>query len=327
MSIIICSCGNKIEYKEEPVLCEVCGNKNFFCPECRAPLSIPKNAVAVSCPYCNASLVAEDLSQEKLFFPVSYDESTGFSKFQWFLLNRFGIPDDMKVEFTPKNIKLHYIPLYIYDIKSSLTPEIIEKDTRGIIATDKVWFKEFIKDYRFPVKGKIYYKAEEIEGEIYDAELPEEVIKKRAYEIGREMSYEDARRFNISGSPEIEIKKEGMIYYPFYEIVYRYKGGTYRGVIDATNGVICYAEYPLSRGARTWLRIAGGLYALLSVLVGIVEGAVFYDLIPSIIVITQGIIIGAVIFFEAGKVKRGKEEIKTTEKKLIIESLDKKINL
>lgn len=328
MAFIICGCGNKLEYKGEEVICGVCQNKNLFCPECKASISIPKNAIAVSCPYCNATLLAKDIKDmdEKLFFPTAYNKSECLSKFQWFLLNRFGIPEDIKVKFTPKDIKLHYIPISIYDIKATLTPEIIERDIRGIIAADNIKFKNFIRDYRFAVKSKIYYKADEIKGKVYQPDVSRKVTEKTAKDIGVEMARSDMKRFDINTSPDIEIGYLGTIYYPFYEIVYAYDGKEYNGVTDASNGIVCYAEYPISPGTRNWLKIAGISYALISFIIGIVEGIVFGNIISLLIVWLQGLVIGAVIFFSASSVKKEKEVIKTSDKKLIVKYLDKSID-
>ncbi len=324
---ITCNCGKNLEYSGKPVICPECGFQNFFCPECGAPISIPGGSVAVSCPYCNASLVKEKIEEEQLFFPTSYDKSQSFAKLHWFLQNRFGIPEDIVTEFTPKNVKLYYIPVYVYRIKATLTEDIIEVDTKGIIGTSNVWFAPHISSYKFAVKSKIYYKADEIKGEVIEPGITKETAEKMAHDYGFNLASQDMGRFNIKGVPSIDVKYEGLIYYPMYEVEYLYRGQKFRGILDGANGVVAYAEYPMGTKTKLVLRTVGIFYMLLSGVIGFIEGVILSDLLSFIIVAGQGLVIGIGLIASARSRKKGAEEIKTTDKKIIVNNLNRKFSL
>ena len=323
---IICNCGEPSEYTGKAVECPKCGAQNFFCPECGAPISIPKSSIAVSCPYCNATLIKQKMDEEKLFFPTSYDKSQAFTKLHWFLQNRFGIPEDITTEFTPKNVKLTYVPVYVYTVKAELTPEIIETEMKGIIGTNKLWYGSHIENYKFAVKSKIYYKADEIKGIVLEQDITKEMAGKKANDFGYTLASRDRKRFNIKGNPKIDIKYEGLIYYPLYEVEYSYKGHSFKGILDGTNGVVVYSEYPMGTKTKIVLRTIGLIYILLSGIAGIIEGIIFWDAISMLIVMLQGLIIGIGLIAAAKSKKKGAEEIKTTDKKLLLSNLNRKIN-
>jgi len=311
-----------LDYSDEIVVCPDCGRQNFRCSQCAAPVSLDKDAVAVSCPYCSATLAKKDLSTDKLFFPISFNETNAYEKLHRFLQNRFGIPEDIATEYNPVHISLIYVPLHIYHIKSEMTHDIIEVDTKGIVASNKIWFAQNMDNYKFAVKSKIYYKQDEIKGQIMGVDFDKVTADNRARSYGYELSNKDKIRFNLHGSPNVEIKYDGLIYYPVYEIEYGYKNEKYKGIIDATNGVAIYTEYPMGRKTRYTLRTMGAAYIVLSMIIGILQGIFLWDYISTLIVIGQGIVIGGVIISGSGSRKKGSEEISSSDKKLFLSKLD-----
>lgn len=323
MSQINCNCGEVIPINKDAVFCQKCGNQNFYCKECGAPLSIPKGAVAISCPYCGFTLVQKDMTQEVFFFPVSYIQQTAAERLSWFLLNRFGIPPDICQCYQPQSVNLGFVPVFIYYIKASVTPQIYEVDTRGILGVRSSWFAQHLKDYKFSVKGKIFFKADAVQGSVMKPELTPDQVNAESNALAHKMAQEDVKRFNISAPRYVnDIRYLGMVYYPFFEIYYNYKGKMFKGLVDATNGTVCYSEYPMCSSTQTIVRMVGLIYLMISVLVGLLLAFVLLSPPGGIIAAIQGLIIGLMLIFSTGSKQKGKEEISTTTKKLIIDSLN-----
>ena len=57
----------------------------------------------------------------------------------------------------------------------------------------------------------------------------------------------------IVKTSKVEYVMDGEVLYPLYEVEYYYRSKLFRGVIDASNGVVCVVEHPMSSTARTML--------------------------------------------------------------------------
>ena len=78
---------------------------------------------------------------------------------------------------------------------------------------------------------------------------------------------------------------DGEVLYPFYEMDFHYRSKLYRGVVDASNGVVCVVEHPMSSTARTMLITTSIMLFIVTLI--LTTGLLFLDVVP---VFTPGVI-------------------------------------
>ena len=69
-----------------------------------------------------------------------------------------------------------------------------------------------------------------------------------------------------------ETKWEGLVHYPFWEVVYEYGGKEYHALVDAVDGSVVYAEYPIEKDKRKLLFIGGLGFLLVPMALGAYVG-------------------------------------------------------
>ncbi|MFT5684265.1 MAG: hypothetical protein ACI8RZ_005206 [Myxococcota bacterium] len=327
---MVCACGEHADGT-----CTACGRQNIVCPSCGGGISADASAVVVSCPYCDTGLKHRDLGGLPPYFPVNVTEAEAGERLRRFCLNRFGIPGDFERKFTVKSARQVYVPVYLFTVTARLSASIVETDTCAIVGHYGLWYQSAIADYRFAMRVRQYVDPDRIPGEVLDTTMGKEEAERQAQKFGEKLLARDRKRFSeVKGDSSITRTDEGQVFYPLYELTYRYGGKSYRGVVDAANGVVCLSDHPMSMGSRAIVLGSGGLmlgstavFALIFLatlfvaqglaVLGAVGGA-------GVITVTGGIA-GMRILWTAIRSHSSGEEIAAREQPLDIVDLDKQL--
>jgi len=243
------------------------------CENCFAVFKVPHKVPIATCPYCSYTFIADKEITEIYYFKVNFDSSSSFEKLIKFILRNFGVPSDFKAETTIKNYTLHYFPFHIVKaegkgkclykegifFKKRYKGDFIEVLDFYIPASIISSNLEVITNYKFGLRGREYFKPRMTKiGKYYIVQFD----KDYAINIAKSKVFESLKR-DISSACEGEeiieyIKTEylGITYYPFWEIIYEYKGEELRGIVDATNGRVLYSEYIIDPKARKFASLA-----------------------------------------------------------------------
>ncbi|MBW2523400.1 MAG: hypothetical protein JRI23_04470 [Deltaproteobacteria bacterium] len=265
-----CSCGQPLPSEGTVVVCSSCQRQNLTCSECGAHVTTAPEAVVAQCLYCSATLQHVDLSQGTPYFTVTFSEEEARGRLLTFLLNRFGIPSDFAQQFQVVDQRLVYLPVYQYRVTAWLTRSIFETDTKVVIASRGVAYRHVLDQYRFAVRAKVYADPRTIRGQVYPADVDRAAADREAWQFGGELLARDKQRFDeVPAQDAVQYHYLGSVYYPLYEITYRYGDKTFQTVFDACNGVVCQASHPMSQKARLAVRAAAMLYLGLAAVVAV----------------------------------------------------------
>lgn len=253
---MMCACGEP----SEGGTCTACGRQNIVCPSCGGGISADPLAVVVSCPYCDTGLRHRDISGAPPYFPVNLTEAEAGERLRRFCLNRFGIPGDFEQRFKASTARLVYVPVYLFTVTARLSASIVETDTCAVIGHYGLWYSDGIKDYRFAMRVRQYTDPDNVPGEVLKVTRSPEEAARQADAFGKRLLARDRARFSeVAADSSISCTDEGMVFYPLYELTYRYGAKSYRGVVDAANGVVCLSDHPMSLGSRAMVLGSGAL--------------------------------------------------------------------
>ena len=281
---MICACGEQADGT-----CTACGRQNIVCPSCGGGISADAAAVVVSCPYCDTGLKHRDLGSQPPYFPVNVSEGAAGERLLRFCLNRFGIPGNFERKFVVKATRLVYVPVYLFTVTARLSESIVETDTCSVIGVSGLWYRDAISDYRFAMRVRQYMDPDQVPGDVLEVGISSGQAALQAQKFGKILLARDRKRFKeVKGESSITHVDEGMVFYPLYEMQYRYGGKTYRGVVDAANGVVCLSDHPMSTKSRAMV-MGSGVVMLSSTLV---FALIF---LATLVVAQQGLaVVGAV---------------------------------
>ncbi len=282
---------------------EAGGRYRVKCSFCGAAFYVPKHVKYATCPYCGTTVALEtrkslEETRQHYMFRVyvsgnkAYDVAMGFASAQW------GAPSDLRERSSLTGMRLHYIPLYIYEINITADCKGFKKSIMPLIYVER-YLPYVMKKageeaaqvsapaiaplpipvpptYGFPARGREYFRPSKLkQGRYYQPNLdPDKVLErlKRGY---RERAMEEAAEACNLVHAEITIEDKsrliGLAHYPFWEITYSYGGETYRAVVDAADSTVVYLEYPIAARSRLiGLAGAAGLLLGSAVLGGII---------------------------------------------------------
>ncbi|RLB50797.1 MAG: hypothetical protein DRI90_23460 [Deltaproteobacteria bacterium] len=329
-----CACGQALQ-PGEVVLCSACGRQNLTCSNCGAQVATAPDAVVVSCLYCNTSLQHVDLGQGTPYFTVNVADHEVGARLLTFLLNRFGIPGDFQRRFRIVEQRLVYVPVHLFRVTAWLSQWISETDFKSIIAARKVPYRKELDGYRFAMRAKIYADPRKIRGAVYEIDVSQAEAHGEAERFGRELMARDKARFDeIPTTETIQCDHQGMVYYPLYEIRYEYGSKSFQSVVDASNGVVCHADHPMSLKTRAAVKVAGltylalGLVAALGLAVSpatgcgqVVDPAGIGGFGGAGLVLFTALVVGGRILYTALSRSRSGEEIAASEQPLELKEL------
>ena len=290
------------------------------CPYCGATFEVPKTVSVTVCPYCGTAIWID--SGEKVAEHYMYPDKTGFNRA---FKNALGIaerqypaPADLAETATPKGGRLHFIPLYIYHIK--VVAECPKKEESGIeedwttLSAVKKLPLGLSSTYRFALGSRRYFEPRRLERGVYHQPevSPERYIKKVSKKARGRAKWEAS-----CSRPKIkdETRWEGIVHYPFWEIVYEYGGREYKALVDAVDGSVVYVEYPIEDSKKKKLLIGGSGFLLFPMGLGAYVG---YKLGMPIIGTVSAAFTGApgaFIYWTIAFSERGKYRLKSRLKK------------
>ena len=274
------------------------------CPTCSAKFKVPDTVSVVTCPYCGTTFhvhTGEEAKEEHYFFPPMREDPAG--KLLKFLSRQYGAPADI-VDAKILEKKLHWVPVYFFYLHGKASETVEEVEFLGIPAGSPL--KTLLMDYPFPVRGKRFFEEAMVKkGTYHEPEMKKEEAEAIARSRLENALKEEAREeSSYLGKPELEVKFQGLVHYPVWEIAYEYGGETFRGnYVDGTDGRVIRAVYPLMSEARKKATLLGSGVIGLGVLLGAVASALYSSAWGLIGGLVSGIAAGAGIFSK-GSVKR-----------------------
>lgn len=270
--------------------------KTAKCPHCGAEIKVPSTAKIAVCDYCGFAFAIENPSLEvrHYIFRAVYDGPAAFEHLKRFIIGRPLVPKDFEKEASPADQKLYYIPIYLYKVDmeaycSKMDPHPIGWEYRYIteIAAGKIPI-ELPSPYPFPVSAREYFRPEFLRSGIFIApdRDPYSTLKKLKNdgkaEIGL-IASEACQWYHKYYYYIDNTEFVGLSHYPFLLITYSYKGKLYNALIDATDGNIVFAEYPISAENRLkWLMISLAGFLLVLPLSQLISNWLFGGAPPTI---------------------------------------------
>ena len=229
------------------------------CPTCSAKFKVPDTVSIATCPYCGTTFhvhTGEESQVDHFFFPPMREDPAG--KLLKFLSRQYGAPADI-VDAKVTKKELHWVPVYFFYLhgRSKSKETVEEVEFFGIPAGSP--FVTLLTEYPFPIRGKRFFDESIVKkGKYYEPDLDREkaeMIARSRLEsaLKREASEESA----YAGGLEFNVKFQGLVHYPLWEIHYEYGGERFVNFVDGTDGRVIRAEYPLMSEARKKATILG----------------------------------------------------------------------
>ncbi|MCD6525184.1 MAG: hypothetical protein J7K48_09425 [Thermococcus sp.] len=229
------------------------------CPTCSAKFKVPDTVSIATCPYCGTTFhvhTGEESQVDHFFFPPMREDPAG--KLLKFLSRQYGAPADI-VDAKVTKKELHWVPVYFFYLhgRSKSKETVEEVEFFGIPAGSP--FTTLLTEYPFPIRGKRFFDESIVKrGKYYEPDLDREkaeTIARSRLEsaLKREASEESA----YAGGLELNVKFQGLVHYPLWEIHYEYGGERFVNFVDGTDGRVIRAEYPLMSEARKKATLLG----------------------------------------------------------------------
>lgn len=292
-----CVCGNVVE---DNSVCTKCGRIHENCGVCGGHVVAMPKTMILSCPYCDTPLHKID-ADEAPYFPINFTREEIEAQLNRFLLNRFGIPDDFSSNRIVLDATVAFVPIKVFRVQAFLNDTIFEVDTKAIVLNPTIWYLSKIQDYRFSVHVKQVMQREAIESKVYPITIPDDHAELMLEPFEKALLKRDLDRFKeVESEPRVVKESQGKVFYPLYEVKYAYRGTEYRSVLDASNGVVCFAEYPMCSKSRASVGVAGvTMFIVTLVLTFIFSQYGEYTKLASTVVFCMGSLTSAHILWTA----------------------------
>ncbi len=255
------------------------------CPGCYAEITVPETVHVTTCPYCGLTFRISETGAERVdidhfYFPL--DRRDPYDLLMRFVERQYGAPSDIRANSTLVQRILHYIPVYFYYLHG--IAEVERADGRGVkveevdyigIPASGSELDELLKDYPFPIRGKRFFEEEVMKSGIYhEPRISEDEAKKIAVlKLRRRLRKEGEECVEpLSRMHEVKLLAEfrGLVHYPLWELLYRYRGDNYKGFVDGATGAVILAEYPATMRARTVQLSLSAFFLVFGTLVSLV---------------------------------------------------------
>ena len=318
-----CICGTTIE---KGTTCTSCHKKHQECPSCGGDTFASESTILLACPYCDTPL-NKIQSDAPPYFPINFSAEEIAQQLHTFLLNRFGIPEDFSQHHRIIESNLAFVPVRLYSVQAWLNDTICEIDTKAIILSKKLWYFSKITDYRFAVRVKQVMNNDCISQTVHPINVSDEDVDTVLNSFGKKLLAQDQKRFaEVKKETRIESKKEGEVFYPLYEIKYEYDGRSYKAVVDASNGVVCFSEHPMSKKTRAAI-FSTGIFMMASTILFCVLFAFFHSAFAPLMMLIIGSVSSLRIFWTSLKSHSGQEAIALDNTMLDIKNLETSMDL
>ncbi|AEK72280.1 hypothetical protein GQS_01890 [Thermococcus sp. 4557] len=221
------------------------------CPTCSAKFKVPDTVSVATCPYCGTTFKLETREEvgEHFFFPPMRKDAGGV--LLKFLSRQYGAPADITGAKIAKK-ELYWVPVYFFYLHGRSTRWSTIEEVRFVGIPAGSPFQGMLKDYPFPIRGKRFFDEAVVgKGKYYEPKMSKEEAEAMARSIMESALRSEASQEDKSlGGVEIEVKYQGLVHYPLWEVHYEYGGQSFAGYVDGTDGRVVQAEYPLMSGAR-----------------------------------------------------------------------------
>jgi len=263
------------------------------CPVCYAEFNVPDTVTTVTCPYCGATFIIKRdkvmaYKEGHFYFPL--DKRDPFDLLMRFIERQYGAPADIRSFSSQIKRDLYFIPVhffYIYgkakvygDSKKfgNIVVNVEELDYIGIPAVNTPEAR-LLNGYPFPIRGKRFFEENIKKKGIYydpkiDKKTAEEIAQKTLYEILNNEAKQSIDHMRNILYENIIVDYRGLVHYPLWRIIYRYKGKEYVGYVDGATGIIIQTEHPLTTKGR----IEQFGIALLLIGIGLALGVLLYTM-------------------------------------------------
>lgn len=236
------------------------------CPYCGAEYEAPDGVKYASCPYCGTVVEEGKTFQSVYIFAPLIDKEGAFRRA--LTLRPWASPRDLADSASPGSAELHFLPLYLYYVYFEPLVELATYATALALRQTPFYVP---RDYKFPARWRTPFKPGLLNGARFHTPQmnPDEawafVSREYAEEAGR---YASALKVNVRDATRFE----GVVYYPFWKLSYRYKGRSYSAVVDAAEGDVVYMEYPVPARGRLYSLGLGAFIMAVSAALGAALG-------------------------------------------------------
>ncbi len=246
------------------------------CPYCKAEFNISVQTQYITCPYCGTVFqisTGNIKSENHFFYPINIDSTLAFKNLLSFLSRQYGAPKNINESSLSKRT-LHYLPLHLYEgrgyAKCPNSGEIYYETHDAFLALLNPPIP-IGHEYKFPIRGKEYFKPNVLEyGRYYNPEIQENGFNSFIESTIYSRVSREAMLSCMNPQINVNVKYEGLIHYPFWELIYDYSNSTYKGIVDAVDGIVVYAEYPQELGYRRIFATIG----VTSIIAGLIIGGI-----------------------------------------------------
>ena len=262
--------------------------KTIQCPYCGARFQVPETVTIAVCPYCGTTVwqASGEIFKEHYMFELRVEFNKAFDYVRRIAQRQFAAPDDIGEKARPEAGRIHFVPLYLYQVK--VRAECPENPEAGLEEKYRVALAlrnplpGLPRSYPFPVRGRRFFEPATLErGKYHQPDLdPEELLEEVA---SRARSKALREALNTCPNPKLvdESKWLGIVHFPVWEVEYSYQGKRYRALVDGSEGTVIYLEYPIGVKERGILLSAGIGGIIASALIGAGIGAAAHSLLAG----------------------------------------------
>ena len=262
--------------------------KTLQCPYCGARFEVPETVTIAVCPYCGTTVwqATGEIFKEHYMFTLAIEYNKAFDNVRRIAQRQFAAPEDIEEEARPEAGKIHFLPLYLYQVKVRAecpdNPEAgLEEEYRVVLAL-KESIPGFPTSYPFPVRGRKFFEPATLErGKYYQPDINPKEFLEKVSEKARRKALREA--YNSCPNPKLvdETKWIGIVHFPVWEIEYSYSGNRFRALVDGSEGNVIYLEYPIGTKERGVLLSIGIGGIIASLLLGLGVGAAAHHAIAG----------------------------------------------
>ncbi len=250
--------------------------KRIRCSYCGAEFEVPETVSVAVCPYCGSTIWVQsgEIFKEHYIYDLRIEYNKAYNNAIGIAQRQFAAPEDLAMSATPSEGMLHFVPLYLYQVKiRAECPENphagIEERWKTVLAMSTP-IKGLTPEYRFPTRGRRFFEPRILKrGKYHQPDRDPRELLELVVSSSRIRAMREA--YNECDNPTLhdESKWLGIIHYPFWQVGYTYQGKEYYGLVDASDGTVVYLEYPI--GSKRRQILVGGAIGL--VLAGALLGA------------------------------------------------------
>ncbi len=256
------------------------------CPNCAAELNIHPSDAIITCAYCGTSFTPEGTQMKEHYaLQVNYVEREALDTLKAYLVKVPGVPDDLALQISLKEISMTYYPYWVYTVQGDVAYRGIDKkasfrgqsggryssihwewvaesghqeQTRQIRLYAGPAVRNEITNYPIATRSRRYFNLEEVKehtANILFSKVSEEAARQQAVSATRNLIYSRIQRETerVEDAREtFEVTDHAYIHVPIYHIQFSVGNGKkiYEAALDASNGRVLYTEIPRTTGFK-----------------------------------------------------------------------------